>query len=154
MYLLCLSFIIFRIVLWAILLFLYAFISSGCTVVRKKKERLCKKMNFGEKIIFFDKLNMIDFNIFNMLKLIFTCESVAYLLQNSFVNVSFNSTLFLLVFNFDCLFEDWPVVCLLYFVLSLLDTLFTLFSELIGKLIFWVMLNLSVMIQAKGWKSL
>ena len=68
---------------------------------------------------------MIDFNIFKILKLIFTCESVAYLLQNSFVNVSLNSTLsFLLVFYFDCLFEDWSVVCLLYFVLSLLNILF------------------------------
>ena len=54
-------------------------------------------MNLGEeknllrkKLIFFvDKLNIIDFNIFNILKLIFTCEYVAYLLQNSFVNVRF-----------------------------------------------------------------
>ena len=68
---------------------------------------------------------MINFNIFNMLKLIFTCESVAYLLQNSFVNVSFNSTLsFLLVFYFDSLFEDLSIVYPFYFVLSLLDTLF------------------------------
>ena len=77
----------------------------------QKKEPLCKKKapcaknepnrkNLFVKILIFfvDKLNMIDFNIFNMLKLIFTCESVAYLLQNSFVNVSFNSTLF-----FSCL---------------------------------------------------
>ena len=83
---------------------------------------------------------MIDFNIFNILKLILTCESVAYLLQNIFVNVSFNSTLyFLLVFYFDCLFEDLSVVYLLYFVLSLLDTLITLFSEIIARLIFWVL---------------
>ena len=85
---------------------------------------------------------MIDFNIFNILKLIFTCESVTYLLQNSFVNVSFKSTLsFLLVFYFDCLIEDWSVVCLLYFVLSVLDTLFflslSLSPEIIVGLIFW-----------------
>ena len=49
-----------------------------------------KKMSQEDKNIFLiflffvDKLIMIDFNIFNMLKLIFTCESVAYLLQNSF----------------------------------------------------------------------
>ena len=97
---------------------------------------------------------MKDFNIFNMLKLIFTCESVAYLLQNSFVNVSFNSTLFSRVFYFDCLFEDWSIVCLLYFVLSLLDTLFTLFPEIIVNWFFGVLSNFSVMIQAKGCKSL
>ena len=67
----------------------------------KKKNPVLKndprRKNFFVKIFIFfvDKLNMIDFNIFNMLKLIFTCESVAYLLRNSFVNVSFNSTLFL-----------------------------------------------------------
>ena len=62
----------------------------------QKSEPLCKKMNLGEKksfrkklIFFVDKLNIIDFNIFNILKLIFTCQSVAYLLQNSFVNVRF-----------------------------------------------------------------
>ena len=97
----------------------------------EKVNPCAKKMSLGEKnlfvkkfIFFVDKLKMIDFNIFNILKLIFTCESVAYLLQNSFVNVSFNLTLFFLVFYFDCLFEDWSVVCLLCFVLSLLDTLF------------------------------
>ena len=96
-----------------------------------KKMTLCKKMSLGKKpfrkklIFFVDKLNIIDFNIFKMLKLIFTCESIAYLLQNSFVNVRFQlNSIFLFVFDFDCLFEDWSVVCLLYFVLSLLDTLF------------------------------
>ena len=60
-----------------------------------KSKPLCRKWarrkkHFRKKFIFFvDKLNMIDFNIFNILKLIFTCESVAYLLQNSFVNVKF-----------------------------------------------------------------
>ena len=92
---------------------------------------------FSKNFIFFvNKLNMIDFNIFNMLKLIFTCESVAYLLQNSFVNVSFNSTLFFSCLLHDCLFEEWSVVYPLYFVLSLLDTLFPLFPEIIVRLIF------------------
>ena len=51
---------------------------------------LGEKKSFRKKLIFFvDKLNIIDFNIFNILKLIFTCESVAYLLQNSFVNARF-----------------------------------------------------------------
>ena len=49
-----------------------------------RKNLICKKF-----IFFVNKLNMIDFNIFNILKYIFTCESVAYLLQNSFVNVRF-----------------------------------------------------------------
>ena len=36
------------------------------------------KKPFGKNFIFFvDKLNMIDFNIFKKLKLIFTCESCA-----------------------------------------------------------------------------
>ena len=97
-----------------------------------------KKKTFRKKLVFFvDKLNIIDFNIFNILKLIFTCESVAYLLQNSFVNVRISTQLFfLLVFYFDCLFEDLPVVCLLYFVLSLLDTFLILFPEIIVRLIF------------------
>ena len=55
-----------------------------------KKNEPSRKKSFRKKLIFFvDKLNIIDFNIFNILKLIFTCESVAYLLQNSFVNVRF-----------------------------------------------------------------
>ena len=94
----------------------------SATDVRKKKKTLCakkkthlqKKLSQGEKnlfikklIYFVDKLNIIDFNIFNILKLTFTCKPAAYLSQNNFVNVSFNSTLsFLLVFYFDCLFED------------------------------------------------
>ena len=58
------------------------------TPVQKNEPR--SKKPFRKKLIFFvDKLNIIDFNIFNILKLIFTCESVAYLLQNSFVNVRF-----------------------------------------------------------------
>ena len=37
-----------------------------------------EKKPFRKTFIFFvDKLNMIDFNIFSMLKLIFTCESCA-----------------------------------------------------------------------------
>ena len=76
------------------------------------------------------------------------------LLRNSFVNVRFqlDCIFFLLVFYFDCFFEDWPIVCLLYFVLSFLDILFILFLEIIVRLIFWVLSNLLVMIQAKGWK--
>ena len=68
----------------------------------QQKTTPTKKMSLGEKnlfvkIIFFvDKLNKINFNIFNILKLIFTCESVAYLLQNSFVNVRFQLYLFCL----------------------------------------------------------
>ena len=51
---------------------------------KKKKDPLCKKNEPRNKklsvknfIFFVDKLNMIDFNIFKMLKLIFTCESCA-----------------------------------------------------------------------------
>ena len=95
----------------------------------QKNEPKRKKNLFVKKFIFFvDKLNMINFNIFNMLKLIFTYESIAYLLQNSFVNVSFNSILFFLISYFDWLFEDYSVAYLLYFVLSLLDTHFLLSS--------------------------
>ena len=48
------------------------------------------KNHFVKDFIFFvNELNMINFYNFQMLKLIFTCESVAYLLQNSFVNVRF-----------------------------------------------------------------
>ena len=36
-----------------------------------------KKLSVKNYIFFVDKLNMIDFNIFKMLKLIFTCESCA-----------------------------------------------------------------------------
>ena len=49
-----------------------------------KKRPLCKKIEPRNKklsvknfIFFVDMLNMIDFNIFKMLKLIFTCESCA-----------------------------------------------------------------------------
>ena len=49
-----------------------------------KKRPLCikneprnKKLSVKKFIFFVDKLNMIDFNIFKMLKLIFTCESCA-----------------------------------------------------------------------------
>ena len=100
---------------------------STCSIYNGTQNKWPLDKTLFNKILyfFFDKLNMIDFNIFNILKLIFTYESVTYLLQNSFVNVSFKSTLsFLLVFYFDCLIEDWSVVCLLYFVLSVLDTFF------------------------------
>ena len=50
----------------------------------KKSEPLCKKNEPRNKklsvknfIFFVDKLNMIDFNIFKIFKLIFTCESCA-----------------------------------------------------------------------------
>ena len=50
----------------------------------QKKRPLCKineprnkKLSVKKFIFFVDKLNMIDFNIFKMLKLIFTCESCA-----------------------------------------------------------------------------
>ena len=54
------------------------------TPVQKKdlcvKNEPRRKYIFVKNFIFFIyKLNLIDFNIFNMLKLIFTCESVAYL---------------------------------------------------------------------------
>ena len=43
-----------------------------------KNEPWKKKKTFLKNFIFFvDKLNMIDFNIFNILKLIFTCEYCA-----------------------------------------------------------------------------
>ena len=51
---------------------------------------------------------MIDFNIFNILKLIFTCESCAISITEQ-PNERKVSTLlypFLLVFYFDCLFKD------------------------------------------------
>ena len=43
----------------------------------KKNEPWNKKLSVKNFIFFVDKLNMIDFNIFKMLKLIFTCESCA-----------------------------------------------------------------------------
>ena len=50
----------------------------------QKKRPLCikneprnKKLSVKKFLFFVDKLNMIDFNIFKMLKLIFTCESCA-----------------------------------------------------------------------------
>ena len=129
---------------------------NPATVVRKKWHRVQKnpcakkrtpvkkasenKNLFVKNFIFFvDKLNMIDFNIFNMLKLIFTCESVAYLFQNSFVNVSFNSTLFFF-FLFSTLIVSlktglWSVCFILCCLFSAL--FFTLFPEIIIRLIFW-----------------
>ena len=75
--------------------------------------------------IFVEKLNMIDFNYLKCLNSNLLVNLVLSLSQNSFVNVRFqHNSIFFLVFYFDFLFEDWPVVCLLYFVLSLLDTLF------------------------------
>ena len=103
---------------------------SNHTVVRKKKSPCAKnepwrKNLFVKNFMFFvDKLNMIDFNIFNMLKLIFTCESVAYLLQNSFVNVRFqlNSIFSYLLFWLSL----WRLVSSLsaLFCVDLLGTLF------------------------------
>ena len=106
---------------------------------RVQKKWALEKKPFRKKFIFFlDKLNMINFNIFACLNSYLLVNLVLSLLRNRFENVSFNSTLpFLLVFYFDCLFEDWSVVCLLYFVLSLLDILFILFPEVIVRLIFW-----------------
>ena len=43
----------------------------------QKNEPRNKKLSLKNFIFFVDKLNMIDFNIFKMLKLIFTCESCA-----------------------------------------------------------------------------
>ena len=43
----------------------------------KKNEPRNKKLSVKKFIFFVDLLNMIDFNIFKMLKLIFTCESCA-----------------------------------------------------------------------------
>ena len=43
----------------------------------KKNEPRNKKHSVKNFIFFIDKLNMIDFNIFKILKLIFTCESCA-----------------------------------------------------------------------------
>ena len=43
----------------------------------KKNEPRNKKLSVKNFIFYVDKLNMIDFNIFKMLKLIFTCESCA-----------------------------------------------------------------------------
>ena len=78
----------------------------------KKNDPCAKKMSLGEKnlfskklIFFVDKLNIIDFNIFNILKLIFTCESVAYLLQNNFVIVRFQ----LNSIYFACILLWWLV---------------------------------------------
>ena len=80
--------------------------------VQKKVNPCAKKMSLGEKnlfskklIFFVDKLNIIDFNIFNILKLIFTCESVAYLLQNNFVIVRFQ----LNSIYFACILLWWLV---------------------------------------------
>ena len=43
----------------------------------KKNEPRNKKLSVKNFIFFVGKLNMIDFNIFKMLKLVFTCESCA-----------------------------------------------------------------------------
>ena len=43
----------------------------------QKNEPRNKKLSVKKFIFFVDKLNMIDFNIFKMLKFIFTCESCA-----------------------------------------------------------------------------
>ena len=43
----------------------------------QKNEPRNKKLSVKNFIFFVDKLNMIDFNIFKMFKLIFTCESCA-----------------------------------------------------------------------------
>ena len=85
-----------------------------------------------------DKLNIMDFNIFNILKLIFTYESVAYLLQNCFVNVRFQLiSIFLLVFYFNCFFEDLSVI-VCFILCCLFSTLFfTFFPDIIVRLIFW-----------------
>ena len=47
------------------------------TPYAKKNEPRNKKLYVKKFIFFVDKLNMVDFNIFKMLKLIFTCESCA-----------------------------------------------------------------------------
>ena len=114
---------------------------NSITVVYKKIP-LCKKMSLGKKpfhksfVSLVDKLNMIDFKIFNILKLIFTCESCGIYFQNRLMSVRFQLNWIFFIFYFDCFFKDWPVVCLLYFVLYLLDTLFSLFLEIIVRLIF------------------
>ena len=108
-------------------------------------------MNLGEeknllrkKLIFFvDKLNIIDFNIFNILKLIFTCEYVAYLLQNSFVNVRFQlNSIF-----FGCLLlwlSLWGLVSSLSALFCVVSSrhFFTLFPEIKAGLIFWGIVKL------------
>ena len=70
-------------------------------------------------------MNIIDFKIFNMLKLIFSCGSCA-IYFTELLNEFKTSTLlnFLFVFYFDCLYENLLVVLPLNFVLSLIDTLF------------------------------
>ena len=56
-----------------------------------KNELLEKKLFFLHKsvIYFVDKLNIRDFNLLTVLKLIFIYESCAFLLQNSLMNVMF-----------------------------------------------------------------
>ena len=76
-----------------------------------------------------------------MFKLIFTFKFVLSLLQNNLINGTLQLYCIFFVYlpYFDCHFEDWSVVRLLYFVLSLLDTLFYFFfPEIIVKLIFYV----------------
>ena len=75
------------------------------------------------------------------------CLSITELLREC----KFQLNSFFLELYFDSLFEDWSVVYLLYFVLSLLDTFFTLFPETIIRLIFWILSDFFVMVQAKGW---
>ena len=113
----------------------------------QNKRTLCRKLNRLEKKELFiknfmflvDKLNILDLNFFNMLNLIFTCESCAISIENSFVNVRFQIYFFLLVFYFDCLFEDWSIVCLLYLVLCQEDTQF---SSLAGKIVRFIYLDM------------
>ena len=108
-----------------------------------------QKMSQGEKTfhkkinIFIDKLKIINFNIFNILKLIFTCESVTYLLQNSFVNVRFQ----LKYIFFACLLlwlSLWGLVSSLSALFCVVSSrhFFTLFSEIIVILIFWGIVKL------------
>ena len=98
---------------------------------------------------------MIDFNSLKCLNLYLLVNLVLYLLQNNFVNVRFqlNSIFFACLLLWLSL---WRLVSSLFalFYMILSTFFFTLFPEIIIRLIFLAFSNLSVMIQAKGWKSL
>ena len=62
---------------------IFIFYSGAQKMTPCAKKDPCEKMSLGKKpfhksfIFLVDKLNMMNFNIFKILKLIFTCESCA-----------------------------------------------------------------------------
>ena len=74
--------------------------------------------------IFVNKLNIINFNIFNMFKLIFTCEFCATLLQNYLINVSYQLfSIFFYLFStliVSLKIDDWFAYFILWWFILIL----------------------------------